>query len=310
MKAFNSQRIELLYKLMNIKGIGSVKANEFIIATLHARSIEAIENEMKKVLNSSQLSDYENNKGDTYVLDKSSNVHYLSQYEDNYPEYLKNVLGTAAPPILSYCGNINLLNKARVGISGSRHVSDKGIRITYDISKALAENGVVVVSGYANGVDSIAHRTALENGGSTIVVLAEGLYSFSVKKEFKGIWDWNKVLVISEFRPTDKWMEYRAMKRNSTIIGLSDAVIVVEAGIKGGSFDAGCKVLDMKRGLFVPKYAQPPMSAIGNDELIKRGASPITMSSQTYKPKLDRVFELLTQVQHTKPTQLQYTLPW
>ena len=86
------------------------------------------------------------------------------------------------------------------------------------------------------------------------------------------MWDWNRVLVISEFFPNDKWRASRAMQRNQTIIGLSDALLVVEAGETGGSLDAGMKAMNMGRTLFVPFYQDVPESALGNTVLLSKGA--------------------------------------
>ena len=132
--------------------------------------------------------------------------------------------------------------------------------------------GVSIVSGYAQGVDKEAHYVALASGGSTIIVLPNGISSFYVRQELKDVWDWNRVLVISEYQPEDKWSVSRAMNRNNTIIGLSDSMVVVEAGLTGGSMDAGLRTLEDRKPLFVPIYSDYPESAQGNMALIEKGA--------------------------------------
>ncbi len=116
-----------------------------------------------------------------------------------------------------------------------RLLAVKGMAIAEGVASQLADNDFCFVSGYANGVDMIVHKTALERGASTIMVLPEGISSFYVKKELKSVWDWNHILVVREFEPFAKWQISRAMQRNRTIIALSQAMMVIEAGEKGGS---------------------------------------------------------------------------
>lgn len=75
--------------------------------------------------------------------------------------------------------------------------------------------------------------------------MPEGINNFKIKQELKDILDWTRILVISKSFPSEKWMAGRAMQRNNTIIGLSDIMIVVEAGETGGSFEAGLKTISL-----------------------------------------------------------------
>ena len=93
--------------------------------------------------------------------------------------------------------------------------------------------------------------------------------------------------------PNDKWTAGRAMLRNNTIIGLSDIVVVVEAGETGGSLDAGLKTLEKGKYLFTPYYGIVPDSALGNNVLINKGAFPIKMKQETGRANLSKMFELL-----------------
>lgn len=206
------------------------------------------------------------------------------------PEF---ILDNNTKTILSYIGNLALLKKPKVGFSGSRKVSEKGIEVTKDCVTQLIQKEICIVSGYAAGVDFEAHSGALSHGGSTIIVLPEGINNFRIKREMKDVWDWNRVLVISEFKPDDPWMASRAMQRNNTIIGLSDIMVVVEAGETGGSLDAGNKTLMMNKHLFVPQYGNVPESAKGNNLLIQKGAFPIRRSAENNKAILTKMFELL-----------------
>lgn len=289
----NFEKIEVIYRFMKVKGIGTVQTNRLLLSIKGRLSSIEIEQQIRTVLNDSQKNDFDNK---SIVIDNSKSkfpINFVSLLDNNYPDDLKRYLSTNTPSVLSYIGNLNLLNKKKVGFSGSRKVSDKGIAITKDCVEQLSEKDICIVSGYAAGVDHIAHYTAIEQGASTIIVLPEGIESFRIKKEFKDIWDWDRILVLSEFMPDDKWTASRAMLRNNTIIGLSDIVVVVEAGETGGSLDAGLKTIERGKYLFVPQYGVVPDSASGNNLLINRGAFPIKMKQETGRANLSKIFELL-----------------
>lgn len=289
----NFEKIEVIYRFMKVKGIGTVQTNRLLLSIKGRLSSIEIEQQIRTVLNDSQKNDFDNK---SIVIDNSKSkfpINFVSLLDNNYPDDLKRYLSTNTPSVLSYIGNLNLLNKKKVGFSGSRKVSDKGIAITKDCVEQLSEKDICIVSGYAAGVDHIAHYTAIEQGASTIIVLPEGIESFRIKKEFKDIWDWDRILVLSEFMPDDKWTASRAMLRNNTIIGLSDIVVVVEAGETGGSLDAGLKTIERGKYLFVPQYGVVPDSALGNNLLINRGAFPIKMKQETGRANLSKIFELL-----------------
>src|ERR1035441_9077495 len=124
-----------------------------------------------------------------------------------------------------------------VAIVGSRKVSLKGLDAARDSAAQLARAGVNVVSGYAKGVDTASHIAALEAGGTTTLVLATGLAGWWKKNILKPIWDWNRVLVVSEFELNDPWTPTRAFQRNGTICRLSRAVIVAEAARISGTMN-------------------------------------------------------------------------
>lgn len=289
----NLEKIEVIYRFMKVKGIGTVQTNRFLLSMKGNHNSIEIEQQINAILNDSQKNDFNKESIDIDNLEFKFPVDFVSLLDNNYPNDLKRYLSTNTPSVLSYIGNLNLLKKKKVGFSGSRKVSNKGISITKDCVEQLSEQDVCIVSGYAAGVDHIAHYTAIEQGASTIIVLPEGIKNFRIKKELKNIWDWNRVLVLSEFMPNDKWTASRAMLRNTTIIGLSDIVVVIEAGETGGSLDAGLKSIEKGKYLFVPQYGVVPNSALGNNLLINKGAFSIKMKQETGRANLAKIFELL-----------------
>ena len=94
-------------------------------------------------------------------------------------------------------GNIELLKRVSVGFCGSREASEKGMATARDSSTLLANENINIVSGFAAGVDMNAHRAALAAGGTTTVVLAEGILRFRINKDIRDLWDDSCTLVVS-----------------------------------------------------------------------------------------------------------------
>ena len=207
-----------------------------------------------------------------------------------YPEKLKSVLNKQAPKELYYLGNLDIINKKGIGFCGSRNASSKGLSAAIDCAEQIVENDATVVSGYANGVDITAHYTALKFGGTTIIVLPEGIDKFRVKKEIQEVWDWERVLIISQFKPDDIWQAYRAMNRNQVIIALSDAMIVIEAQDKGGTIEAGKSTIKLKMPLFVVEY-EHMLDSIGNRILLQMGAKSLKKSKASGRANIRSVLD-------------------
>lgn len=192
-----------------------------------------------------------------------------------------------------YCmGNFGLLDIPGAGFCGSRKASPAGIAVAEDCALQIAESGYPVISGYASGVDMAAHKAALAAGGTTVIVLPEGIDHFRIKKEVTECWDWNRILVISQFAPEMRWTVFRAMGRNQVIIALSRAMIVIEAGEKGGTFAAGLASLKEKCPLFVVDY-DDNAHACGNRTLLQKGGHSLRKSAKTNRASLGAVFKCL-----------------
>lgn len=211
-----------------------------------------------------------------------------------YPIRVRATLGEDAPPLLFARGNLELLRLPAVGFCGSRHASDRGLRVTETCARALAREHVCVVSGYAHGVDTSAHRASLDEGGSTILVLVDGILRFEFKREIVDLVTMQNHLVISQFPPCLTWQSHNAMKRNLTIIGLCDALILVESRMKGGTFAAGTAALEHRHPLFVIDFADPGPTAEANPYFIKRGGAPIRGNRQQV-PNLNQVLTSIRQ---------------
>lgn len=227
------------------------------------------------------------------LVQNDINMCWLGDTE--FPKGILDLRAGTIPTVLFYKGNFELINKKCVGFTGSRKVSDTGIRITADSAKQLSDEGITVVSGNAKGVDITAHRTALEEGGSTIFVLAEGMLKHRVKGEVKELLDDKNHLFVSQFQPKLTWSPSNAMRRNNTIIGLSDVMVMIESGLEGGTFQAGEQSLKNGKKLFVVEYMTPKPTAEGNSYFLERGGIPLRGDRQG-KPILLELYKNL----HTK----------
>ncbi len=229
-------------------------------------------------------------------------VKTVGWLDNQYPENLRRVLGTQAPPILHFWGNETLLEAASVGFCGARNVSKQGIEFAEDTARQVISKKWTVVSGHARGVDIATHQTALEHNGCTIIVIPEGVLNFQLRSSLKTVMKPGNIMIISEFQPNARWSVANAMTRNRTICGLSDAMIVVEAGMKGGTFEAGKFALKAKVPLFVADYAHPAPSAAGNPYFLQKGAIPIRRSTETNRANLSRLFEKIVAYQKKMST--------
>lgn len=212
--------------------------------------------------------------------------------DERYPDRLFDA--NVPPPILFTWGNSDLLHANGVGMCGSRHVSTKGLEAARTCGLEVAEHGLVIISGYAKGVDTETHIAALASGGRTVIVLAEGISGFHRKRAFANVpFDDERVLVISQFPPGQRWNVGAAMTRNSIIAGLGKALVVIEAGETGGTLNAGLQALKMGRPVLALAFSSQE-TPLGNQALFEKGALPIRS-----RQHLGRVLDAVEQSHET-----------
>ncbi|MEW6412068.1 MAG: DNA-processing protein DprA [Candidatus Zixiibacteriota bacterium] len=196
--------------------------------------------------------------------------------EDGFPRRLTNIPEADFPPVLFTQGDTDFEAPA-IAIVGTRHPTEQGKIFTYNLAKALAEAGITVVSGMADGVDAAAHKGALDAGGKTVAVWGSSLdivYPPSNKKLAERIKTSGSV--VSEYLPGTSPERAHFPERNRIISGLSDGVVVVEAGRKSGALITSEQALSQGRELFaVPGQPGSKMSE-GTNDLIKKGARLLT----------------------------------
>lgn len=163
------------------------------------------------------------------------NIQPLFISDPAYPKRLLNCYDS--PVLLFYKGNADLNHSKIVSIVGTRNNTDYGKQATEKLMKDLAGHSVLVLSGLAFGIDAIAHKAALKNGLPTVAVLAHGLDQVYPPEHLGLARDMIKQNggLLTEFRSGSKPDKHNFPSRNRIVAGMSDAVIVVETGIKGGS---------------------------------------------------------------------------
>lgn len=181
-----------------------------------------------------------------------------------------------APESLYVKGHLPSERQPVVAIVGTRKPTPYGKEVTFDLAYKLAKRGVVIVSGLAYGVDATAHRGALEAGGTTIAILPSGLeqiYPAAHKRLAQEIIEKGGAL-ISEYGSGSP-QKYQFLARNRIISGLSDAVIITEAGERSGTLSTTNHALDQNKEVFAVPGNITSMLSVGPNRLIRQGAQPL-----------------------------------
>jgi len=165
------------------------------------------------------------------------------------------------------------LKDPRVSVIGTRTPSLAGLNIARMIVERLVKEGVVVVSGLARGIDTVAHVTAIEHGGTTIAVLGTALNKFypMENKELQ-LKIMREHLAVSQFSPTHITIPSDFLTRDRTTVLISNATVIVEAGQAGGSVFTGWETIRLRRPLYIWKNTFDNPNLTWMHEMKKHGA--------------------------------------
>ena len=202
-------------------------------------------------------------------------IKSVNYTDSNYPDCFRNI--PDAPLVLFYKGDLSILeNQHRAGVVGSRHPDRDGVKICEDICTVLAQNGVTLISGLAQGMDSIAHICALNENVHTVAFIgtsADKYYPASNRKLQQEVEQ--KGCVISEYYMTQQLYNSAFLERNRLIAAASDALCVVQAKAKSGTLSTAKRAQEYSKQLFsVPGSILNPMHD-GTNRLIQDGAYPL-----------------------------------
>ncbi|TBX71271.1 DNA-protecting protein DprA [Flavobacterium silvisoli] len=281
-------KAELFYilALLRVEGVGDIVAKKLINHCGSAESVFASKASQLKgidgvgevlVRNLKNKVVFENAELELDFLEKN-NITVFYYQNENYPERLKHCVD--GPVLIFASGAVNFENRKMLSIVGTRQITSYGAEFCKKLIEDLAIFNPVIVSGFAYGVDIVAHQAALENDLQTIGVLAHGLNQIYPKshKRYVAKIEQNGGF-ITEFWSTSNPDKENFVRRNRIVAGMSEATIVIESAEKGGSLITANMANDYNRDVFaVPgrisdKYSQ------GCNDLIKTQRANVLTSA-------------------------------
>lgn len=194
-------------------------------------------------------------------------------------DYPANLLNIKKPPINLYIeGNVELIHSIGIAVIGTRNPSNYGIKMCKLFTKELVKYGLTIISGMAKGIDSIAHKTCIKNGGNTIAVLPNG-FNYIYPQENKNLFA-NIIksggTAVTEYLPTEKPDSNKFLERNRIVAGLSVGTLVIEAGYRSGTSVTARLTREVKKPVFCIPSSLENRHGITGNEIIKKGAKLVT----------------------------------
>lgn len=214
---------------------------------------------------------------DIIILLHQKGCGVIVRDDPEYPECLEEI--DVPPAILYYKGDVGLLKTKCLGVVGTREPSRYGRDYTEKFVEILSKCSLTIVSGLARGIDTVAHRTTLLNGGKTIAVLGSGI---DVVYPANNVQLYNDIardgLIISEYPLGTPSLAYNFPERNRIISGLSKGILIPEAGLKSGSLITAEYAIKQNRELFIIPSALNSPRGQGCNKLLKTCQGAIVLS--------------------------------
>jgi len=201
----------------------------------------------------------------------SSGINLLPFYDPTYPKLLKEIY---SPPAVLYCkGNVDTLSREGAALVGTRYPTAAGGSLAFRISRLLADKGILIVSGGARGIDTSAHRGALEAGGATVAVLGCGIDEV-YPRENRGLLKEisQSGVVVSEFPFGSQPLKHHFPMRNRIIAGLCKRTLVVQAPLRSGALITARFALEQGRDVLACPWNESLQKGQGCLKLLADGA--------------------------------------
>ena len=272
----NETELYYLLALQKVEGVGDIVAKKLLTHCGDAATIfNTKSSQLASIdgIGSILLSKLKNksifSKADSelkYILNNKINVSYFQ--DNHYPERLKHCID--GPILLFSSGTINLNNRKIISIVGTRKITSYGAEFCKSLISELAPLNPIIISGFAYGVDIVAHQAAIENDLQTIGIVAHGLDQIypSSHKKYVSKMEQNGGFMTEFWSGTNPEKE-NFVKRNRIVAGISEATIVIESAIKGGSLITANLANDYNRDVFAVPGRTSDKFSLGCNNLIK-----------------------------------------
>ncbi len=274
--AMNETELYYLLALQKVEGVGDIIAKKLLtycgnaaaIFTTKTSQLAAIDGIgsvlISKLKNKSIFAKAEAELN--YIKNNGITVSYFQ--DETYPERLKHCID--GPLLLFSSGKIDFNNRKIISIVGTRNITSYGTEFCKNLISDLAPLNPIIVSGFAYGVDIVAHQGAMENDLQTIGIVAHGLDQIypSSHKKYVSKMEQNGGFMTEYWSGTNPEKE-NFVKRNRIVAGISEATIVIESAIKGGSLITANLANDYNRDVFAVPGRTSDKLSLGCNNLIK-----------------------------------------
>ena len=223
--------------------------------TLPARTWTALEKSKESLPRFASIAERQSKTAD------AMGARILTLDSPDYPEFLR-CMAKQAPPVIHVQGDLGLVRPRSVAVVGTRSPSDNAVERVRTLSAYLCKKGSPVVAGMARGIDTAAHRGALESDGITIGVLGSGLDRiYPPENAPLYVETRQRGLLISQFPFGSAPSPANLRQRNKLIVALAEAVVIAESDVQGGAMIAARSALDQGRNLFALQWSNMEMSS-------------------------------------------------
>lgn len=236
------------------------------------------------------------------LLEKYSKrgIHVVTRADKRFPKLLRNRLKLKTPPLLFYCGELDLANKMGIAVVGSRNIEEQGLQFVQELVGKAVREKLAIFSGGAKGVDSVAQQAAIANGGIAVSYIADAMTKKIQNRDILKAIESKQLLLLSDTNPDVGFTVAKAMNRNKYIYASSCGAVAVAADLKkGGTWTGAIENINHK---WVSLGVWNTKIYTGNEELIARGGVPInkiedfsfqTLVDNTFKPvEQETVYQL------------------
>ena len=266
------------------------------------KQIEEIKNLKKSTKDIIMQNRNHKNIEELFTNIEKQNINMVTIYDENYPIGLKYI--DNSPKVLYTKGERIESDSLSIAIVGSRKATSYGKWACEKFTKELVDMGVTIISGLATGIDTIAHKVALDCGGKTIGVLGNGIDIVYPKKNLSLYGEMEKkASIISEFPLASPPLAFNFPLRNRIISGIARGVIVIEAQEKSGSLITAHHALDQGKDVFALPGNINSIFSGGTNRLIKDGAKPLLDIDDI----IEEIYELKEKVKATKKDKIDYS---